>query len=155
MSRHPRFSRRPPSSKLHATAIATLVALALPLGGAPAARAASTHEGFMTAEQVFDWDRDQASSGSQRPNGGNSWYGPGRDDNVAGCAIGTFRGQNSGNGTEETITIRPDGSAELRTRDNAPKYGTFAGETLTIGNRMSRVQPARGGIVVDGAYYYR
>jgi hypothetical protein len=139
----------------HKTAIAALLALALPLASVPAAQATETHEGFMTADRVFDWDRDQPSYGSQRPNRGNSWYGPGRDENVAGWAIGTFRGQNSGNGVEETITIRPDGSAELRTRDSAPKYGTFAGETLTIGNRMSRVQPTRGGIQVDGAYYYR
>ena len=154
MSRHPRFGI-PSHPKLYATAVATLVALALWLGNAPVALATRTHEGFMTADRVFDWDRDQPSYGSQRPNWGNAWNGPGRDDNVAGWAIGTFRGQNSGNGTEETITIHPDGSAELRTRDNAPKYGTFAGETLTIGSRMSRVQPARGGIVVDGAYYYR
>jgi hypothetical protein len=135
--------------------MAVLMALALPLGSAPAAHATETHEGFVTADRVFDWDRDQPSYGSQRPNRGNSWYGPGRDEHVAGWAIGTFRGQNSGNGVEETITIRPDGSVELRTRDSAPKYGTFAGETLTIGNRMSRVQPARGGIQVDGSYYYR
>ena len=149
---HSMSSRR---SKLHAAAIVALAALALLLVSAPVARATDTHEGFVTADRVFDWDRDQPSYGSQRPGWGNSWYGSGRDENVAGWAIGTFRGQNSGNGVEETITIRPDGSAELRTRDNAPKYGTFAGETLTIGNRMSRVQAARGGIVVDGAYYYR
>lgn len=154
MATNPQSRMRRRHSKLHATAIAVLVALPLAIGNA-VALATGTHEGFMTADRVFDWDRDQPSYGSQRPNWGNSWYGPGRDDNVAGWAVGTFRGQNSGNGTEETITIRPDGSAELHTRDNAPKYGTFAGETLTIGRRMSRVQPARGGIVVDGAYYYR
>lgn len=53
------------------------------------------------------------------------------------------------------MTIRPDGSAELRTRGQAPTYGTFAGETLTLGSRISKVQPARGGIVIDGAYYRR
>ena len=142
---------RPRHAKLQATAIVALVALC----SVPVALATLTHDGFITADRVFDWDRDQPSYGSPRPNYGNSWYGPGRDENVAGWAIGTFRGQNSGNGAEETITIRPDGSAELRTRDNAPRYGTFAGETLTVGSRLSRVQPARGGIVVDGAYYYR
>ena len=74
---------------------------------------------------------------------------------VSPWAIGTFYGRNGGNGVEETITIRPDGSAELRTRDQAPTYGTFAGETLTLGKRMSKVQPSRGGIVIDGAYYRR
>ena len=42
-----------------------------------------------------------------------------------------FTRQNAANGNEETITIRPDGSAEVRTRGEAPRYGTFAGETLT------------------------
>ena len=145
----------PRRSKLHAAAIAALIALALLLVSVPVAKATDTHEGFVTADRVFDWDRDQPPSASEEPNRGNSWHGQGRDESVAGWAIGTFRSQNGGNGGEETITIRPDGSAELRTRDNAPRYGTFAGETLTIGNRMSRVQPARGGIVVGGVYYDR
>lgn len=88
----------------------------------------------------------------------NSWYGPSRQSRDAPSqtwAIGTFHGQNGANGTEETITIRPDGSAEVRTRDEPPRYGTFAGETLTIESRISKVQPARGGIVIDGAYYRR
>jgi hypothetical protein len=88
----------------------------------------------------------------------NSWYGPSRsyrDENVSGWAVGTFHGQNGANGNEETITIRADGSAELRTKGEAPRYGTFAGETLTIESRISRVEPARGGIVIDGAYYRR
>jgi len=90
------------------------------------------------------------------------WYGPPRDsrgsdrDRYRGnWAVGTFRGQNGANGNEETITIRPDGTVELRTRGEAPKYGTFAGETLTVGSRISKVEPARGGIVIDGAYYRR
>lgn len=88
----------------------------------------------------------------------NSWYGPSRpyrDEKVGNWAVGTFHGRNSGTGNEETITIRPDGTAELRTRDQPPKYGTFAGETLNIETRASRVQPARDGIVVDGSYYRR
>jgi len=66
-----------------------------------------------------------------------------------------FTRQNAANGNEETITIRPDGSAEVRTRGEAPRYGTFAGETLTIESRIGRAQPARGGVVIDGAYYRR
>ena len=87
----------------------------------------------------------------------NSWYGPSRShrDENAHWAVGTFHGQNGANGNEETVTIRPDGSAEVRTRGEAPRYGTFAGETLTIESRISRVEPARGGIVIDGAYYRR
>lgn len=90
----------------------------------------------------------------------NSWYGPSprdyyRDDRRGDWAFGTFRGRNGANGSEETITIRPDGSAEVRTPGEAPKYGTFAGETLTVGSRISKVTPARGGIVIDGAYYRR
>jgi hypothetical protein len=86
------------------------------------------------------------------------WYGPSRpyrDNQRADWAVGTFHGQNGAHGNEETITIRPDGSAEVRTRGEAPKSGTFAGETLTLGSRISKVQPARGGIVIDGAYYRR
>ena len=89
---------------------------------------------------------------------GNSWYGPSRsyrDEHVAQWAVGTFHGQNGANGSEETVTIRPDGSAEVRARGEAPRYGTFAGETLTIESRVSRVTPTRGGIVIDGAYYRR
>ena len=89
----------------------------------------------------------------------NSWYGPSRDDyrddRRGDWAFGTFRGRNGANGSDETITIRPDGSAEVRTPGEAPKYGTFAGETLTVGSRISKVTPARGGIVIDGAYYRR
>ena len=70
-------------------------------------------------------------------------------------AVGTFHGQNGANGNDETVTIRPDGSVELRTRGEAPKYGTFEGETLTLGSRISKVERARGGIVIDGAYYRR
>jgi hypothetical protein len=90
--------------------------------------------------------------------GRNSWYGPSRDDRAGSrgnWAVGTFHGQNGANGNEETLTIHPDGSVELRTRNEAPKYGTFEGETLTLGSRISKVQPARGGIVIDGAYYRR
>jgi hypothetical protein len=86
------------------------------------------------------------------------YYGPSRpyhDSNRGDWAVGTFRGQNGANGAEETITIRRDGSAEVRTRGEAPKQGTFAGETLTLGSRISKVQPTRGGIVIDGAYYDR
>ena len=86
------------------------------------------------------------------------WYGPPHEyhgGNRHDWAVGTFYGRNGANGSEETITIQPDGSAEVRTPGEAPKYGTFAGETLTVGSRMSKVQPARGGIVIDGAYYRR
>ncbi|HEX6794639.1 MAG TPA: hypothetical protein VF304_12380 [Casimicrobiaceae bacterium] len=90
------------------------------------------------------------------------WYGPPRDarggdrDRYRGnWAVGTFHGKNGANGNEETITIKRDGTAELRTRGEAPKYGTFEGETLTLGSRISKVEPARGGIVIDGAYYRR
>jgi len=68
---------------------------------------------------------------------------------------GTYYGENSANGTAETITIQPDGTVELRTHGKAPEYGTFAGETLTVGSRISKVEPARGGIVIDGSYYRR
>ena len=94
--------------------------------------------------------------------GWNSWYGPSRDyrddhrsDRRGDWAVGTFHGQNGANGIEETVTIRPDGSAEVRSRGEAPRHGTFEGETLTLGSRISKVEPARAGIVIDGAYYQR
>ena len=114
---------------------------------------------FAAAMLATGWA--SAASGDVRLAEGrwNSCYGPSRDYHDRGArrdwAVGTFYGQNGANGNEETITIRPDGSAELRTRNEAPKYGTFAGETLTIGSRISKVEPARGGIVIDGAYYRR
>jgi hypothetical protein len=95
--------------------------------------------------------------GRQDDRGGNSWYGAPRayvpQNGV--WAVGTFYGANGANGEPETITIQPDGTAELRTHGKAPEYGTFAGETLTIGSRISKVTPARGGIVIDGSYYRR
>ena len=134
--------------------LAAGVSVAALLVAPPAAVASPTHDGWMLAERMFDWDRDQPAYGT-RP-GGNSWYG-GRhqDDNVAQWAIGTFRGQNGANGYDEIITIHPDGSAELRVRGQPPRHGSFAGETLTFDTRINRVQPAGGGIVIDGAYYNR
>ena len=143
---------------LRKTLLTTCAALAASLGPMPSAVASPTHDGWMLAERVYDWDRDQLAYGTPRRQGGNSWYGPSnrhQDENVADWAIGTFRGQNGANGVEETITIHPDGSAEVRTRDQPPRYGTFAGGTLSIDTRTSRVQPSRGGIVIDGAYYSR
>ena len=88
--------------------------------------------------------------------GWNSWYGTPRNYAPRGdWAVGTFYGENGANGTPETITIQPDGSVELRARGKPPEYGRFAGQTLTIGPRISKVEPARGGIVIDGAYYRR
>jgi hypothetical protein len=92
------------------------------------------------------------------PRGGwNSWYGAPRGyrQDSGTWAVGTFYGVNGANGQRETVTIRPDGSAELRVPGAPPEYGSFAGETLTIGSRMSKVEPARGGIVIDGSYYRR
>jgi hypothetical protein len=89
--------------------------------------------------------------------GGNSWYGAPRNDYrpEGTWAVGTFYGENSANGDRETVTIHPDGSVEIRSPRKGPQYGSFAGETLTIGSRISKVVPARGGIVIDGAYYRR
>jgi hypothetical protein len=89
--------------------------------------------------------------------GGNTWQGNARNyyPPEGTWAVGTFYGENSANGDRETVTIRPDGSVEIRSRDKGPQYGSFAGETLTIGSRISKVEPARGGIVIDGSYYRR
>jgi hypothetical protein len=141
-----------------------LIAGALAAFGASAPAAADPAHGWITADQVFDWERDQSPYGTSRdqsPYGTSRrdgrGYGPGaaRDENVASGAVGTFRGRNGANGVDETIVIRPDGSAEVRSRDQPPRYGTFAGGTLTIESRTSRVEPARGGIVIDGAFYNR
>lgn len=107
------------------------------------------------------WNDEQRGYEQSTPGRGswNSWYGPSnpyQNENTGNWAFGTFYGRNGANGNEETITIRPDGSVELRTRAEPPKYGSFAGETLTFDRGVvRRVQPARGGIVVDGAYYNR
>jgi hypothetical protein len=107
-------------------------------------------------------------AGVALPVGAQRWggYDDGRRDSRPGAprnyapqqgvwAVGTYYGENSANGTLETITIQPDGTVELRARGKAPEYGTFAGETLTVGSRISKVERARGGIVIDGSYYRR
>ncbi len=107
---------------------------------------------------LWTGDRDQGVCDQPRNDSRNWWYGPSRqyrDGNTGTWTIGTFHGQNGANGNAETVTIRPDGSAELRTGSEAPGYGTFAGERLTFDSRISKVEPARGGIVIDGAYYRR
>ncbi len=122
----------------------------------PAAREAAAQDAWHSGGPLLAGEREQRVYEPPRRDSSSPRYGPSqRDEHVGGWAIGTFYGRNSGNGNEETLTIRPDGSAELRTRDEPPKYGTFAGETLNVGQRVSRVQPARGGIVVDGSYYRR
>jgi len=128
--------------------------------GAPPAVAAISSDAWLADGGVYAGERDQRGYDQPYPrrDSWNSWYGPSRpyrDEKVGNWAVGTFHGRNSGTGNEETITIHPDGTAELRTRDQPPKYGTFAGETLNIETRASRVQPARGGIVIDGSYYQR
>ena len=80
---------------------------------------------------------------------------PYRSEDRLDWAVGTFHGHNRANGHQETITIQPDGNAELRTPGKAPEYGMLTGEKLTIGQRISKVRPSRGGIVVDGSYYRR
>jgi hypothetical protein len=92
-----------------------------------------------------DGHRGSSSSGAPRGN-----YAP-----RGVWAVGTYYGANGANGERETITIQPDGTVELRAQGKAPVYGTFAGETLTVGSRISKVEPARGGIVIDGSYYRR
>jgi len=42
-------------------------------------------------------------------------------ENVTNGAVGAFHGQNGANGNEETVTIRPGGNAEVRTRGEAPR----------------------------------
>ncbi len=121
------------------------MAMAIAAGAlVPTSAARAADSGWVVAQRSFDRDRNSSGYGDSR-----------RGDSSRDWAVGTFRGQNGANGADETITIRSDGSVELRTRDQPPKYGTFAGSTLTVGPRISRVEPARGGIVIDGAYYKR
>jgi hypothetical protein len=89
--------------------------------------------------------------------GRNTWDGNPRNDSQprGTWAVGTFYGENSANGDKETVTIHPDGSVVIRSPNKGPQYGSFAGETLTVGSQISKVEPARGGIVIDGSYYRR
>ena len=112
----------------------------------------------MTGAGIAQADRSGDGRYYDNPRGGwNSWYGGPRSyrDEGGTWAVGTFYGVNGANGQRETVTIRPDGSAEVQIPGAPPEYGSFAGETLTVGSRISKVQPARGGIVIDGAYYRR
>jgi hypothetical protein len=102
------------------------------------------------AQRYGGWDDGNRGGGGSRYGGPRTYAAP-----QGVWAVGTYYGQNGANGTPETITIQPDGTVELRVRGQPPEYGTFAGETLTVGSRISKVQPARGGIVIDGSYYRR
>ena len=117
---------------------------------ATADQGASRHGRF-----AGDWEQ----RGYEPPRGSwNSWYGPSRpyrDEHVGDWAIGTFHGRNGANGQEETITIQPDGSVEIRSPGEPPRYGKFAGTTITLGTLAHKIEPTRGGVVIDGAYYRR
>jgi len=139
------------SKRFRCIVVAASIGVSLPL----ASTATSPHDGWLLPERIADWANEQPAYG-QPPRGQGSYGSSERYGNESGgWAIGTFRGRNGATGNEEIVTIRPDGTAELRARDQPPRYGSFAGETLTFDSRMSRVQPARGGIVIDGAYYSR
>jgi hypothetical protein len=96
-------------------------------------------------------------AGGPHDRGWNTWYGNPRAyyPPQGNWAVGTFYGENSANGEKETVTIHPDGSVVIHSPDKGPRYGSFAGETLTVGSQISKVEPARGGIVIDGSYYRR
>jgi hypothetical protein len=129
-----------------------LAAAVLAYGASAAADDGVIRHGRFTGDwEQRGWDRPP-------PDSWNSWYGPSRpyrNEHVGGWAIGTFRGRNGANGQEETITIEPDGSVEVRTPGQPPTYGRFAGTTLTLGTLVRKVEPVRGGVVIDGAYYRR
>ncbi|MGE5170569.1 MAG: hypothetical protein ACM3JC_09375 [Rudaea sp.] len=131
-----------------------LLAAALLACGANAAA-----DGGVVGYGGFVGDREQQRGWQPPPRDSwNSWYGPSRpyrNEHVGEWAIGTFHGRNGANGQEETITIQPDGNVEVRTPGAAPTYGTFAGTTLTLGTLVRKVEPTRGGLVIDGAYYRR
>ena len=73
---------------------------------------------------------------------------------IPGWAIGSFSGTDL-RGRPQTILINPDGAVTIRYRDGGPDRGWFNGSALTIGNRAMAVQPLRGGISVNGAYFGR
>jgi hypothetical protein len=73
---------------------------------------------------------------------------------VPGWAIGSFSGTDT-RGRPQTIRINPDGAVTVRYRNGGGDRGWFSGNTLTIGNRAMAVQPLRGGISVNGAYFGR
>jgi hypothetical protein len=70
-----------------------------------------------------------------------------------GWAIGTFNGTLWGQ--PQTIQINPDGGVNVWYRNGGSARGWFSGNTLTIGGNAMGVQPAGGGIVVNGAYFGR
>ena len=70
-----------------------------------------------------------------------------------GWAIGTFNGVLWGQ--PQTLQINPDGGVNVWYRNGGSARGWFTGNTITIGNSAMSVQPAGGGIVVNGAYFGR
>ena len=78
---------------------------------------------------------------------------PGGSGPVPGWAIGTFNGTLWGR--SQTIQIGPDGGVNVWYRSGGGAAGWFSGNTLTVGNNAMNVQPAGGGILVNGAYFGR
>jgi len=99
-----------------------------------------------------------SNSNSSNTNGNN--YYDNRDQwangpNVPGWMIGRFSGRNSGNGSPETISIDPHGNAWLQWPGGQRVNGMAGGNSLSFPDGARSVQPARGGILVDGAFYSR
>lgn len=73
---------------------------------------------------------------------------------VPGWAIGSFY-RTDGNRQTQTLNVNPDGAVTFRSAGNRRDHGWLSGGVIDMGNYTMSVQPSRGGLVVDGAPFYR
>jgi Protein of unknown function (DUF3011) len=117
-------------------------------GGSNAGAAVAAVAGLAILGAIIaNHDRDDDNNGYIPPP-----Y-PGGGSPVPGWAIGTFNGALWGQ--RQTIQIGPDGGVNVWYRNGGSAAGWFSGNTLTVGNNAMNVQPAGGGILVNGAYFGR
>lgn len=73
---------------------------------------------------------------------------------VPAWAIGTFRGTNAA-GQRQTVQINPDGAVTIRNRNGGVERGYYSGEMANLPSGPVGINPAGGGILVNGMYFAR
>jgi hypothetical protein len=73
---------------------------------------------------------------------------------VPAWAIGTFRGTNAA-GQQQTVQINPDGAVTIRNRSGSVERGYYSGEMANLPSGPVGINPAGGGILVNGMYFAR
>jgi hypothetical protein len=125
-------------------------------GGSNAGAAVAAGVGLAILGAIIaNGDRDDDGYGPYSPPNSPPYPPPyaGGGGPVPAWAIGTFNGNLWGQ--SQTLQINPDGGVNVWYRSGGSARGWFSGNTLTIGNNAMGVQPAGGGILVNGTYFGR